>query len=59
MSQAARRAALLAAMAANPADRRHGTRTGYVYGCRCVRCLAARRAYDADRREAQSGAVSL
>lgn len=25
----------------DPSDRRHGTRTGYVYGCRCDRCKQA------------------
>lgn len=31
-------------MADNPNDRRHGTTTGYVYGCRCERCVEASRA---------------
>ena len=26
----------------NPNDKRHGTRSGYVYGCRCDACKAAR-----------------
>lgn len=30
-------------MAQNPLDNRHGTRTGYEYGCRCDRCLEAHR----------------
>lgn len=32
----------LAGMRADPRDRRHGTVTGYNYGCRCGRCRAAK-----------------
>lgn len=32
-----------AELAANPGDRRHGTETGYAYGCRCDECLEAGR----------------
>ena len=30
-------------MSSNPDDRRHGTYTGYTYGCRCDRCKLAKR----------------
>lgn len=35
------RAKALAEMQADPGDRRHGTRTGYDYGCRCDGCREA------------------
>lgn len=35
----------LAEMQANPEDPRHGTKTGYAYGCRCERCVQAHSAY--------------
>lgn len=35
----------LAEMQANPEDPRHGTKTGYAYGCRCERCVRAHSAY--------------
>lgn len=31
----------LIAMCDDPMDKRHGTTTGYKYGCRCNRCKAA------------------
>lgn len=40
------RAKYLAEMQANPDDHRHGTLTGYSYGCKCVRCAEARRIND-------------
>lgn len=35
----------LVEMQANPNDLRHGTKTGYAYGCRCERCVQAHSAY--------------
>ena len=36
---------------ADPDDRRHGTVTGYNYGCRCDRCCEAGRAKAKERKE--------
>lgn len=33
----------LAELEADENDRRHGTQTGYAYGCRCERCLEWKR----------------
>lgn len=38
---------------ANPDDRRHGTITGYNYGCRCEACSEVGRAKAKERRERQ------
>ena len=49
-----RHARYLAELAADPDDRRHGTQTGYAYGCRCERCLEAGREHNrkyAERRK--------
>ena len=43
----------LAEMLADPADRRHGTVTGYSYGCRCRRCREARAAARRDAWDAE------
>ena len=41
------RAKRLAEMQANPLDGRHGTYTGYNYGCRCPYCVQAHSEYKA------------
>lgn len=40
----------IAAFKADPTDRRHGTMTGYRYGCRCARCRKAAYAAADERR---------
>lgn len=44
------RAKLYDQMHGNSEDPRHGTTTGYRYGCRCERCTAARMAYQEEYR---------
>lgn len=48
----------LAEMKADPNDRKHGTYTGYTYGCRCDRCVevgrSKSRAFNARRRAKQT-----
>lgn len=44
----------LAQMLADPYDARHGTTTGYQYGCRCERCLEAKRLWKRDYYERKS-----
>lgn len=36
-----RRERYVAEMAADPHDPRHGTKRGYLYGCRCKECTRA------------------
>lgn len=43
-------ATCLAEMQANPDDPRHGSATGYTYGCRCEACAEARRAYEVQKK---------
>ncbi|NTU88451.1 MAG: HNH endonuclease [Actinobacteria bacterium] len=38
-------------MEANKDDKRHGTSTGYQYGCRCERCCSANRIYQFNARQ--------
>lgn len=39
------------ALRRNPDDPRHGTRTGYTYGCKCAACKEAARLYMKKRKE--------
>jgi hypothetical protein len=43
----------LAVMRADPDDHRHGTKTGYAYGCRCGRCKDAKSRDNAGRQRQQ------
>lgn len=45
------KARYLARMRSNPDDKLHGTPGGYTIGCRCERCMKARRAYEKVRPE--------
>ena len=49
MTEKERRAGYLRDMRANERHPRHGTKTGYGYGCRCDRCKAAAREYELKR----------
>lgn len=39
-------------MQANENDKAHGTRTGYIYGCKCDRCKQASKEYGKENRYA-------
>lgn len=38
-----------ARLEADPLDPQHGTRTGYIYGCRCDKCRQANHDYSVER----------
>ena len=46
-----KRGRYLAAMSSDPKDPRHGTHRGYVYGCRCKRCVKANADYSKEYRK--------
>ena len=48
----------LIAMCDDPMDKRHGTTTGYKYGCRCNRCKSAQSEF-AKQRRMEQGAVKI
>lgn len=50
LSKKRRNARYFFEMSADPNDRRHGTPTGYKYGCRCDACRAAMSAHRDARR---------
>lgn len=52
-TERARKAKHLAKLVSDSSDQRHGTYTGYMYGCRCERCKESASKYASAKRKAR------